>query len=227
MKALVVSGTGTGVGKTIVTSALAAQAHAGGRRVAVVKVAQTGVAPGDEADVDVVRRLSQVDDVHELVRYPEPLAPATAARRAAVTPLTLAQMVERIVGLADRDLVLVEGAGGLLVKLDAAGSTIADLAARLGAPVLVVTSAELGTLSATALTAEAIGRRGLRCAGVVVGSWPDEPDLAARSNLEELPDYAQTPLLGALPQDSGRLDATAFLEVAARLRFPALTAERT
>jgi dethiobiotin synthetase len=207
MRALVVSGTGTGVGKTVVVAALAALARARGETVAVVKPAQSGV----PADVDAVRRLSGVDDVHELARFDEPLAPATAARRARRDVPPIVAAVEQ---LADRDLVLVEGAGGLLVRLDRSDTTIADVAAGLDAPVLVVARAGLGTLNATALTCEALRARSLECAGVVVGSWPADPDLAARCNLEDLPEYAGAPLVGCLPEGAGALDREAFLRLA-------------
>ncbi|MGH3907303.1 MAG: AAA family ATPase, partial [Pseudonocardiaceae bacterium] len=82
---LIVTGTGTGVGKTVVTAALAALAVAAGRRVAVLKPAQTGVRAGEPGDVDEVRRLVGPSvTCRELARYPDPLAPATAAWRAGV-----------------------------------------------------------------------------------------------------------------------------------------------
>jgi dethiobiotin synthetase len=219
---LVVTGTGTEVGKTMVTAAVAALAAAAGQRVAVVKPAQTGVPPGGESDVQAVTRLTGLTDVHELARYPDPLAPATAARRAGIPPLGLAAMAGRISSLAaDRDLVLVEGAGGLLVRLDAAGATIADLAAALGAELLVVTAAGLGTLNATALTCEAIAARGLLAKGIVIGSWPARPDLAARTNLHDLPAYAARPLLGALPESVGRSTPEEFLTFARNSLSPA------
>jgi dethiobiotin synthetase len=205
--ALVVTGTDTDVGKTIVTAALAALA---GERVAVVKPAQTG---GEPYDVDVVRELSGVTDVHELARYPEPLAPATAAARAglpAVTPRAVADYVRAL----DRDLVLIEGAGGLLVRFDEAGGTLADVAALLDAPVIVVARAGLGTLNHTALTCEALRARGLHCAGVVIGSWPAGPDLASRCNLDELAAYAGAPVLGRMPAGAGRLSRDDFLATA-------------
>jgi len=212
---LVVAGTDTGVGKTVVTAALAALAHARGERVAVVKAVQTGVAPDRPADVDEVRRLAAIDDVHELARLPEPLAPATAARRAGREGPTVAQIAAAVEPLAaDRDLVLVEGAGGLLVHLDAAGGTIADVAALLGAGVVVVARAGLGTLNHTALTCEALRARAVACAGVVIGAWPRRPDLAARCNLEELALYAGAPLLGRLPEGAGRLAGDRFLAAA-------------
>ena len=214
MRAVVVTGTDTGVGKTVVTAALAALARSRGQRVAVVKPVQTGVADGDPGDLDEVRRLSGVEDLHEFARFPDPLAPATAARRAGATPPTVAEMAERIDALIDRDLVLIEGAGGVLVRFDALGATVSDLASRLRAPALVVTRAGLGTLNHTTLTCEALRSRGVRCLGVVVGAWPAVPDLAAECNLEDLPHYIGAPVLGRLPEGAGRLDAVAFQETA-------------
>ncbi|MFD9790083.1 dethiobiotin synthase [Streptomyces sp. NPDC059070] len=212
MTVLVVSGTGTEIGKTVVTAAVAAVARAAGRSVAVLKPAQTGVAPGEPGDVAEVRRLAG-DDVTglELARFPEPLAPDTAARRAGMTPVHPEDVAEAAAKLAtEHDLVLVEGAGGLLVRLDAAGGTLADAARLLGAPVLVVTPAGLGTLNMAALTGEALRARGLECAGLVVGSWPAEPDLASLSNLADLPESAGSPLVGVVPEGAGRLPAADF-----------------
>jgi dethiobiotin synthetase len=120
------------------------------------------------------------------------------------------------------DLVIVEGAGGLLVRFDDDGGTLADVAWALGAPVLVVTYAGLGTLNATALTAEALQRRGIACAGVVIGAWPAEPDLAARHNLEDLPVAANAPLVGVLPEGASNLSQADFLTTARRALAPSL-----
>jgi dethiobiotin synthetase len=215
MSILIVSGTGTEIGKTIVAAAVAALAAARGGGVAVVKPAQTGVAPGEAGDLETVSRLAGVRDTHEYARYPDPLSPAAAARRSGLPALSLSQAAADIRKLSeDRALVLVEGAGGLLVHLDDDGGTLADLALSLHAPLLVVAAAGLGTLNATALTCEAARRRGLDVLGVVVGDWPAQPDLAAASNLDDFPSYAGAPLLGRLPGGAGALDPTAFLEVA-------------
>jgi dethiobiotin synthetase len=212
-RTLVVTGTGTGVGKTVVTAAIAAL-HPG--RVAVLKPAQTGAGVGEPADLADVVRLAAPATVAELARYPDPLAPATAARRAGRPPLDPAAAADAAGRLAaDHDLVLVEGAGGLLVRWrDDPPGTLADVAALLGAPVLVVAAAGLGTLNAAALTVEALRARGLACAGLVIGAWPAAPDLAARENLRDLPAVTGVPLLGALPDGAGALDRAAFARVA-------------
>ncbi|MGH3793979.1 MAG: dethiobiotin synthase [Pseudonocardiaceae bacterium] len=215
---LVVTGTGTGVGKTVVTAAIATLAIAAGVRVAVLKPAQTGVRPGEPGDVDEVRRLAcGALTCCELARFPDPLAPATAARRAGMSPVTPSLVAAAARALAaTHDLVLVEGAGGLLVRLDVAGGTLAEAAGLLDAPVLVVAAAGLGTLNHTALTVEALCTRSMRCAGVVIGSWPAEPDLAARCNLADLPAVTDVPLLGVLPEGAGSLVPEDFLAAARR-----------
>lgn len=220
---LVVTGTSTGVGKTVVTAAVAAAALARGRSVAVLKPAQTGVAPGEPGDADEAARLAPGVRAVELARFPEPLAPATAARRSGLPPLTPADAAVAVEKLGhEYDLVLVEGAGGLLVRLDDSGGTLAEVALLLAAPVLVVAAAGLGTLNATELTAEALRRRGLACPGVVVGSWPAAPDLAARCNLADLPATARVPLLGAVPEGAGGYGPGVFGAAAPTWLAPAL-----
>ncbi|GGS75438.1 dethiobiotin synthase [Streptomyces cinerochromogenes] len=215
MPVLVITGTGTEVGKTVTTAAVAAAALAAGRSVAVLKAAQTGVRPDERGDADEVARLAGPVTTAELARFPEPLAPGTAARRAGMAPVHPREVAERAAKLAtEHDLVLVEGAGGLLVRFDAAGGTLADAAALLGAPVLVVAQAGLGTLNSTELTARELRRRDVELAGVVIGSWPDAPDLASRCNVADLPEVAEAPLLGALPAGAGALPPARFRDAA-------------
>jgi dethiobiotin synthetase len=207
---LVVTGTDTGVGKTVVTAAVAALARARGASVAVVKPAQTGVRPGESGDLDEVRRLAGVSDLHEYVRYTDALSPAAAARTSGQPPPDLAADAERI-RLLERDPVIVEGAGGLLVRYDEDGATLADLAHTLKAPALVTVRAGLGTLNHTALTLEAMAGRGVDLAGVVIGAWPRRPGLDAVSNVRDLETIAARPLSGALPEGAGGLDGPEFL----------------
>jgi len=223
MSVLVVTGTGTGVGKTVVAAAIATLAAARGSSVAVVKPGQTGVRPGEPGDVAEVGRLAGVTDLHEYGRFPDALSPAAAARRAGLEPVDLADAAARSRALAQtRRLVIVEGAGGLLVRYDEDGATIADLARELGADVVVVAASGLGTLNQTALTLEAMAHRGLELAGVVLGCWPAEPDLAARCNVRDLETLAARPLAGALPAGAGRLHPAEFLTVARAGLSPAL-----
>jgi dethiobiotin synthetase len=240
---LIISGTGTGVGKTVVTAAIAGLASVAGKSVAVVKPAQTGVDPSapddcDEPDADVITSLSGVTDTHELARFPDPLSPEAAARRSGRPPLDIEAATDYIAKLAaERDLVLVEGAGGLLVRYDPAGRTLADLAIALASrssgtgrepvAVLIVAAAGLGTLNHTALTAEALRARRLPCAGVVVGSWPRHPGLADRENLADLPVAAQATLAGVLPEGAGGLGREEFLAEARRGLTPALGGTRS
>ncbi|GAA2740619.1 dethiobiotin synthase [Kitasatospora cinereorecta] len=226
MTVLFVTGTGTEVGKTVVTAAVAALA---GPRVAVLKPGQTGVAPGEPGDAaEVVRLAGPQVATAELARYPEPLAPDTAARRAGMPTVGPKQVAEAVAELAERhDVVLAEGAGGLLVRYDEQGHTLADAAlatASLGvaAEVLVVVAAGLGTLNTSALTMEALRARGLSARGIVIGSWPADPDLAARCNLADLPDVAGVPLLGALPHGAAAEGGEPFRTIARASLAPAL-----
>jgi dethiobiotin synthetase len=208
--AVLVTGTDTGVGKTIVTAAIAASATSAGVHVAVVKPAQTGTADGLPSDVDEVVRLAEPASATTLVDYPDPLAPLVAARVAGLPALELYDAVDLIRPLVkEHDLVLVEGAGGLLVPMGVRPSgeawTVADLALLLGATAVVVARAGLGTLNHTALTLEALARRSVP-ACVVIGAWPANPGQVHWTNLSEL-----LPLLaGAVPDGAGELDPGVF-----------------
>ena len=213
---LVVTGTDTGVGKTIVTAAIAAVARADGKRVGVMKAAQTGVTGLEESDIDVITRLAQPSCVAEGARYREALAPDAAIRVAGELPVPMVTVTATVDGWRSQcDLILVEGAGGLLVGLDDAGSTIAELAADLGASVVVVTRANLGTLNHTGLTLEAMASRELRCAGVIIGSWPSAAGIDCQSNLVDLPKVIGSELAGVLPAGVSKLNRFDF-ERAAR-----------
>jgi dethiobiotin synthetase len=211
---VVITGTDTGVGKTIATAALACHARLAGLDVAVCKPVQTGAADGDD-DLAEVGRLSGVDELTSGWRYPEPLAPIAAAQRAGLALPTRTKLVDLITAV-DRPgrLVLVEGAGGLLVEIGGDGVTLRDLAADVGAAVLVVVRAGLGTLNHAALTVEAIESRRLVCAGLVIGAWPADPGVAEQSNRAALGRIA--PIRAALPADVGGLTADSFADVSAR-----------
>ncbi|MGA7055250.1 MAG: dethiobiotin synthase [Mycobacterium sp.] len=213
MTVLVITGTGTGVGKTVATAALASHARQAGIDVTVCKPVQTGTDSGDD-DLAEVARLSGVTELAGLARYPQPFAPAAAAEQAGMALPARDQVLRLISGL-DRPgrLTLVEGAGGLLVELADSGVTLRDLAVDLGAAAVVVVTAELGTLNHTALTLEALGAQGIICSGLVIGSWPRRPDVVETSNRSALDRLA--PLRAALPAGAGSMDAAEFAAMSA------------
>ncbi|MET3429514.1 dethiobiotin synthetase [Actinoplanes tereljensis] len=222
---VLVTGTDTDVGKTIVTAAVAAAAQASGLRVAVIKPGQTGIATGAPTDLDVINRLAAPETTRVLAEYPEPMAPLAAATVASMPPLELYEVVDAIRTEAEKhDLVLVEGAGGLLVPMgvrpSGASWTLADLATTLGVKTIVVARAGLGTLNHTALTLEALNRRGVP-AGVVIGAWPADPELVHWANLSEMVPH----LIGALPDGAGRMDPGVFRRSAPGWLTPPLYGE--
>lgn len=212
-RVVVVTGTDTDVGKTVVAAALAVRA-AGRGSVTVVKPVQTGVTAGDPGDAGEVHRLTGCA-TQELVALEEPLAPDTAARRAGVSLPPVAEHADRIRVLAEfHDTVVVEGAGGLLVRLDRQDGTLLDLAAELArthdVEVVVVTAAGLGTLNRTELTVWALRERGIEPSGLVIGSWPAQPGLAEVCNVDDLPRLTGVPLLATIPAGVGAWEREAF-----------------
>jgi dethiobiotin synthetase len=210
---LVVTGTGTGVGKTIATAALAAAARQAGIGVAVCKPVQTGTAAGDD-DLAEVTRLTGLSKMVGLARYPEPLAPLAAAEQAG-RALPSRNTILKLIRAVDHpgQLTLVEGAGGLLVELADGGVTLRDLAADLAAAVLVVTTAELGTLNHTALTVESLAAHSLPFAGLVIGNWPLPPGVVEASNRSAL--VRLGPVRAALPAGAGQLSTAEFTAMSA------------
>ncbi len=206
MTVLVVTGTDRAVGKTVVSAAVAVTAAAAGLRVAVLKPVQTGAAV---SDVRAVIRLAAPATAQTLSSYPDPLAPAAAARESGRDPLGIGDVIECVTSLtAGHDLVLVVGTGGLLAPMGG-GWTVADLAVAVGAVAVVVTRAALGTLNHTALTLEALARRRVPSV-VVIGAWPAVPELVYWSNLSDIPGE----LVGVLPEGAGVLPPARFGAIA-------------
>ncbi len=210
---IVVTGTDTDVGKTIVTAALAVR-HGDAGSTMVVKPVQTGVGPGDPGDAGEVHRLTGCA-TQEFTALLDPLAPDTAAllRDVPLPPIT--EYADRIRVLAEfHHTVIVEGAGGILVRLDGDGGTLLALAGELAqthpVEVVVVTSPRLGTLNQTELTVRALREGGLEPAGLVIGSWPHDPGLAEECNADDLPRLTGVPVLATVPAGVGALDRDAF-----------------
>ncbi|HYH51618.1 MAG TPA: dethiobiotin synthase [Acidimicrobiia bacterium] len=190
-----VTGTDTGVGKTIAAAALCRHERQAGRTVLYAKPVQTGLHTAEAGDAAFVAATAKVPVV-ECLRFPDPLAPAVAAGLVS-TAIDVDGLLADLAKAGDGfDRMVVEGAGGLLVPLTDE-VTMADLADRLGAGLVVVTRPTLGTLNHTALTLEAARSRGLPVDGLVISGWPAEPGVTERTNLERL--SAMAPVLGVLP----------------------------
>lgn len=192
---VLVTGTDTGVGKTYVTAALAAACLRSGLRVAVLKAAQTG--PDDDAGW-IAARVPGIA-VRTTLRYAAPLAPAVSAREEGAAEPSLAPILAAARELrAGADGILVEGSGGLLVPINDR-ETFAELALALQLPLVIVARPGLGTLNHTALTVEVARARGIEIAGVIVCGTSADPDVAERTNLDEIQRIA--PLLATVPHD--------------------------
>ncbi len=188
MRGLFVTATDTGVGKTEVACALLRAARAAGIDAVGAKPAQSGATPGEPTDAErLVEAAGRVEPLAAVCPYAlrAPLAPAVAARLEGVE-ISLARILDAVRALGARhDAVVVEGAGGLLVPLTER-ETYADLAVALGLPVLVVARAGLGTVNHAALTVEALRRRGLAIAGIVLNRTAPEDDPSVPHNAAEI-----------------------------------------
>jgi dethiobiotin synthetase len=192
VRRIVITGTDTAVGKTYATAALAQAFVLSGSRVAVVKPVQTGVETGEPTDADEINRLVGVPVAEEWQRLALPLAPETIAHEMGADLTPVADLVERLRTM-DADVVIVEGAGGVLVRLDKDGSTIADLAELWDAEVVIVTRDTLGTLNHTGLTVEHLHARG-RQPVLMIGA-----DTGNQLNQRELTRLTGCPIVGSVP----------------------------
>lgn len=211
MPALLVTGTDTGVGKTFVACALAHALRAAGHRVAVMKPVETGVV-GDVAEDALALRAAAgdpapLDDVCPW-RLPDPLAPAVAAARAGVTIDVAA--LDRLLARRRRaaDVLLVEGAGGLLVPLTGT-TTFLDLAVAHRLPLLVVAANRLGTVNHCALTARVAAAAGLAVRGFVLSQPAPATDLSAETNPGLVATLTGRPCLAVLGHLRSPADAAA------------------
>lgn len=204
-----VTGTDTGVGKTVVTAALAAALREAGVEVGVMKPVETGVPPEthpeDGSDAQALARAAGVSDPPELVgpvRLREPLAPLVAARLEG-REVSLAAILEAYRALRARHaFMLVEGAGGIAVPV-APGLLMSDLARAMELPLLIVARASLGTINHTVLTVQFARAAGLEVAGVVINGVSADPDLAEQTSPAVIAEMTGVPVLAKLPREAG------------------------
>lgn len=191
MAGVFITGTDTGVGKTVVSCALARGLREAGIDIGVMKPAETGVTAAGPEDAQALAAAAGVEDALDLIcplQYSIPAAPEACARDEK-RPAEFGPILEAYEKLTHKhDHVLVEGAGGILVPISMQQS-MADLAARLDLPVLIVARASLGTINHTLLTLEACDARKLEVLGVVIShstgplSNPDQANFAVLRDL--------------------------------------------
>jgi dethiobiotin synthetase len=202
---LFVTGTDTGVGKTVITAGLALALRSRGHSLGVVKPVQSGALARDpDGDAMLLKAWTGVAESPEQIApfsFAAPLAPLVAAELEGRT-VELADVVDHVRAVGERhETVIVEGAGGLLVPVGA-NWTVADLALALGLPLLVVARPGLGTVNHTALTVLAARRLGLETVGVILNGAADE---SLRDNPRLIERIAGVRVLGHTPLLDGEL----------------------
>lgn len=204
-RGIFVTGTDTGVGKTIVAATLARLLRMNGVKVGVMKPATSGCREvscqlvSDDALLLCQAAGIQLSEDIAPYRMREPLAPADAAKIDGVRIdfSVIKAAFERLA--RSYDYVIVEGAGGLMVPLSG-GLLVADLARDLGLPLLVVARPGLGTINHTVLTCFAAQQMGLQVAGVIVNGMPEQPGLAEKGAPHQIGSLCGAPVLGIWPQ---------------------------
>jgi dethiobiotin synthetase len=191
VRGVFVTGTGTGVGKSVLAAVLCAALAARGERVAAFKPVVTGLDdpvdawPRDHELLAAAAGSGQTPEEVAPVCFGPPVSPHLAAELAGV-PIEPAELVAHARSLAaEVDVLVAEGVGGLLVPITP-GYLIRDLALELGLPVVIASHPALGAINHSLLTIEAARAAGLRVAGVVLTPWPDEPGDVELSNLETI-----------------------------------------
>ena len=202
-KGIFVTGTDTGVGKTVVSAALAWTLKQSGKKVVVMKPVQTGTASAQLMDIEFVQRVIGTNYPIEEVcpyRFPHPLAPSVAASLLG-QKVDLGKIRSAFYKLySTHEAVIVEGAGGLLVPITE-DYLMSDLAFDLNLALLIVIRPSLGTLNHTLLTVESARARGLKVLGIVINRFPSNPDVAENTNPELITKMTGEPLLGVFPSD--------------------------
>lgn len=203
---LFVAGTDTGVGKTVVSALLVAR-FGGARPLGYWKPVATGAA--DERDRTTVEALVPgVVAPAEAYLFADPVSPHLAARREGV-PIELARIAARFAEMRSvwpEHGWVIEGAGGLLVPLDDAGTLQVELVRQMAAPLLLVARSTLGTINHTLLSLEAARRRSLAVAGVVLSGPPNADNREAIELFGGVPVVAEVPRVEELSLDAMQAD---------------------
>jgi dethiobiotin synthetase len=203
-RGLFITGTDTGVGKTVVAAALARLLRMRGLSIGVMKPVTSGCREENGTlvsdDALLLCQAAGVECSADVAPYllREAVAPAEAAKLDGIS-IDFARIRESFDRLAAAsDFVIVEGAGGLMVPL-AGGLLVADLAKQLDLPLLVVARPGLGTINHTVLTCFAAQQMELGVAGVIINDYPETPGLAERSAPHQIGSLCGAAVLGIWP----------------------------
>jgi dethiobiotin synthetase len=205
LKGLFITGTDTGVGKTVISATLAYALRRKGIDFGYLKPIETGIPDTDYlntfSDAALVKAAGRLSTpMPEIVpfRFREPLAPLLAARREGVSlsATTLKKTIRHL--CRNKKFFLVEGAGGLLAPL-CPDYLVLDLIRDLGLPVLVVSRTGLGAVNHSLLTLERIRRENLRLIGLAASHFSSSPSLAEREFISQLSEFDPVPIVGELP----------------------------
>ncbi len=203
-----VTGTDTGVGKSIVAATLAYLLRMSGARVGVMKPVTSGCREENGGlvsdDALLLCGAAGIECNNDVAPYKlrEALAPAEAAKIDGVRIdfSSIRESYQRLA--AASDVMIVEGAGGLMVPL-AGGLLMADLVRELNLPLLVVARPNLGTINHTVLTCYAAQQMGLSVAGVIINNLPETPGRAEQSAPHHIGSLCGAPILGLWPHHEG------------------------
>lgn len=204
-KGIFITGTDTGVGKTLLSGALASALRGRGMNVGVMKPVESGCKRSTgsliPADALFLKELSGSNDDIDLInpyRLEHPLAPATAAEMEGVK-IELKKIEEAYDRMEkNHDLMLVEGAGGLLVPLGDA-LLVTDLIKFLRLPALVIARSSLGTINHTLLTLKTAETSGIEVSGVIINHVTPHIGLAEETCLSSIQKFTSIPILGVFP----------------------------
>ena len=196
-RGIFVTGTNTGVGKTVITRALVRAARLRGIDAVALKPVESGVVPGEATDASALAAAADRGDASESLTayaFRTPVSPHLAARieGCSIEPERIQRFLTE--WQTQASFVIAEGAGGLLVPL-APNVTFADVIAASGFSLVIVAPDVLGTINVTLLTLEAAARRNIPVAGVVFNGTPD----GAWENAEAVAAYGDAPVLGRFP----------------------------
>ena len=204
-RGIFVTGTDTGVGKSIVTGGLAGLLQKQGINVGVMKPVETGCLHDDGSflptDAQFLKDMSGVNEPLEKIvpyQFKEPLAPSVAAEREGIM-IDSNQLVKNFEHLSrHHEVMLVEGAGGLLAPLHQKFLFI-DLIKWFKLPVLIVSRATLGTINHTLLTLRAVSAEKVPVAGIVINNLSPVKNAASETNHDVIARLVDVPVWGVLP----------------------------